>query len=171
MSYDTEHVMTTLLGSPFVPFASLNVGTFMSPLTGDQRVWSLSWLVFLQNPQPEPEPAVQRLGRGRNLRGQRQQQRNHHGGAVSQRCTTLVRASSPLGTWLCLSLCSTWNEACHALKNQVNRNFTCYRISAQEIVLLLVGTGLSWKSGKNPTRGEHNPKRLYNSMCLWEKQN
>lgn len=31
-------LISTLLGNPLVPFASLNVGMFMSPLTGDQRV-------------------------------------------------------------------------------------------------------------------------------------
>lgn len=38
VSDDTDHVITVLSGNALAPFASLNVGTFMSPLTGDQRV-------------------------------------------------------------------------------------------------------------------------------------
>ncbi|XP_066033234.1 cell adhesion molecule DSCAM isoform X4 [Chamaea fasciata] len=36
------------------------------------------------NPQPEPESPVQRVGGGRDGCGQRQQQRDHHGGAAGQ---------------------------------------------------------------------------------------
>ncbi|XP_039585396.1 Down syndrome cell adhesion molecule isoform X3 [Passer montanus] len=36
------------------------------------------------NPQPEPEPPVQRVGGGRDGCGQRQQQRDHHRGATGQ---------------------------------------------------------------------------------------
>lgn len=38
----------------------------------------------------------------------------------------------------------------------------CYHISAQEIDLLLAGTGLLCKSGKHPPKDEW----LYNFQCL-----
>lgn len=80
--------------SPNTAYFSLE--TFVSPTTGDQRVWSLSRLIFLQNPQPEPESPVQRVGGGRDGRGKRQQQRDHHRGAAGQRysdsCSEPARA-------------------------------------------------------------------------------
>lgn len=86
---------STHIFSPNTAYFSLE--TFVSPTpTGDQRVWSLSRLIFLQNPQPEPESPVQRVGGGRDGGGERQQQRDHHGGAAGQRyrdgCSRPARA-------------------------------------------------------------------------------
>lgn len=157
-------LITVPLGSPVVPFASLNVGIFMSPLTGDQRVWSLSWLIFLQNSQPESESSVQRLGGGRDIGWERQQQWNHHSGTVSQRWGT--HAGKDLASRYSLTGFRSLFSLKFSLRCPKNQNTTCCHISALETGSLLTDSRLLCKSEKHPLKDEW----FYNVRCLGENQ-